>query len=189
VEAEFRLDWGDVVALQRHLIMWRRWLLIWAISLLMTAVCVMLSNPTPETGRKHDPLYLILGGVAASIPAWVWLVRLYNAWVGWQRVAPIAQKGNWKIGVAPDGFYFATADAQGFTKWSGIVRIDETRTHAFFFQTKYTAYILPARAFPSDVEFRTFVGLARNYKDSPPAEPPPPPGPPDAITRTTDFTS
>jgi hypothetical protein len=190
VEAEYRLDWTDVLALQRHLVPVRRWLLYWVLLLMLAVFLVIPARGQPrQEGATFNPFYLILGACVALIPALVWLLNRYVAWVTWRRVAPIAGKGTWKIGVATDGLSLVTPDAQSFIKWSGIDRIDETPTHAFFFQTKQVAYVLPARAFASAVEFHTFVGLARQYKDGHPAAPAQPAAPPDAITRTSDFTS
>lgn len=154
----------------------------------MTVRDAML-NPTNVAGWVRWGLPITLAGTMLGLVLFNWLVRRLRLRTVGAKLERRFQKGTWRMGIAPDGMSFSDPDAQSFVKWHAILRIEETPSHAFFYLSERDAHVLPARAFASDVEFRTFVGLARKYKDSPPAAPPKPSGPPDAITRTTDFTS
>jgi hypothetical protein len=103
----------------------------------------------------------------------------------WQRQARFVEhEGLIRLSISREGIEYVTADRRHVVKWAGILYVALQPPHAFFAVSEYSAYVLPARAFASDDEFRGFVDLARKYKEGQPS-----PVPPDAITRRTDFTS
>jgi hypothetical protein len=185
MQVEYRLYLEDHDAFQRNQSGKGRQ---WVVSLVLWILCAIVTTALAVTDKSTRTW--AIGGFVAVTAGYVW--RWYAQWTQRRRVARDLEqrfeKGNAKLSLAPDGVYVVDPNSQSFTVWSGILRIVETPTHAFFYVQLNQAIILPARAFASAVEFRTFVGLARKYKDSPPAAPDRPTGPPDAITRTTDFT-
>ena len=189
MEVEYRLDWTDYAALQRVYFTrgGRRWWLSWSALWLGVFALIAVEHGRQFLLAPDGPKLRLWTFFLPAMLGFAWLLSRVSTWNAGRE---LARRGSVKLGVAPDGLSITSANFQGFMKWPGIRRIEETPAHAFFFESDKTAYILPARAFPSAVEFRTFVGLARRYKEQSEApKPPPPPGPSDAITRPTDFTA
>jgi hypothetical protein len=184
MQVEFRLYWDDYNAFRRyHTGKGHSWFTFLTGWLAFAAMAVATTYTWADTRTWIPWVFLALTGVYAWVSFELWRHRRRIARDLDQRF----EKGNAKLNLAPDGLYVIDPNSQSFTAWGGVLRIVETPTHAFFYTSLEEAIIIPGRAFPSTIDFRTFVGLARKYKDSPPA-PEPTHGPPDAIARTSDFT-
>ena len=57
---------------------------------------------------------------------------------------------------------------EAFTRWSGILAIEETGTHVFFMTDRLAGYIVPRRAFADAQAWHAFVAFARD-RTRPPA--------------------
>jgi YcxB-like protein len=189
VEVEYRLTRGDSDAFYRHHNA-KRWF--------VSKVLILGGGTLLTFGLAWSFYHEVLTGLAVFLIAFLVLCVAVVPWIrlrldlsqAGKEMERRFEKGNGRISLAPDGMYVSTAETQSFVKWTGVHRIVQTATHAFFYITEEQAFILPARAFPSDVEFRTFVGLARSHiEKQPPVAPEPLPSPSDAITRKTDFTT
>jgi hypothetical protein len=74
-----------------------------------------------------------------------------------------------RMTISPEGICVASQCKTITLRWSIIWHIGMTRTHAFFFETSTSAYVIPRRAFRENQQFEDFVRLAREYQQGPTA--------------------
>jgi len=71
--------------------------------------------------------------------------------------------GTQRLSIAPRGLIQASEVIETFVKWAAVERIETNEEYAYFFIAALQAYIVPRRAFNDDLQFRSFVELARRY--------------------------
>jgi hypothetical protein len=62
---------------------------------------------------------------------------------------------------ADEGLHHRTPHWEGVTRWSGLIRIDETEQHLFLMIDRAAAYTIPKRAFASSADAASFVARIR----------------------------
>jgi hypothetical protein len=60
-----------------------------------------------------------------------------------------------------EGLRHRTPHWEGVTRWSGIIRVDETEHHLFLMIDRAAAYTIPKRAFASSADAASFVERVR----------------------------
>jgi hypothetical protein len=81
-----------------------------------------------------------------------------------------------RLSIDPDGITVVSELTTASTLWQAVEQIAVTDDYAFFFLTRRTGFVLPARAFPDDEGFQDFVKTARHYRrtaDEAPRKDPP----------------
>jgi hypothetical protein len=73
--------------------------------------------------------------------------------------------GGWRrLSISPESISFTGKLMTASALWEAVEQIAVTEDHAFFFTTRRTGFVLPARAFPDEEAFREFVKTARYYR-------------------------
>jgi hypothetical protein len=76
-----------------------------------------------------------------------------------------------RLSITPEGITYTAKLTSATARWQAIEQVVVTDEHSFFFTTKTAGFVLPARAFADDEEFREFVKTARRYRKEADAEP------------------
>jgi hypothetical protein len=135
------------------------------------------SEPPPNRVRFADLpleeqailLFMMTAPVAVWVVMFVWgwrfmlelqVKRLVNhaqnkeRMLGWRRCS-----------IGPAGVTLGEAGSSSKFAWTTVVRIAQTKEHAFLYTTTATTIVVPRRVFASDAEFQGFVATARAFRD------------------------
>lgn len=114
------------------------------------------------------------GRIQAPLIAFVFLVFLYD-WLHWRNAPKRAmqkmlRKGHGRLAmrqhqlsICQEKICLKTSDGFEEVKWFGIWKIVVTSEYAFIYNTSYSAFIIPKRAFDHPDEFESFVTQAQDY--------------------------
>lgn len=173
MEVEYVLRIDDVLALQKYHLERqpikgpRQWL--WALGCLLLTGLVwfyysIASDLVIETPLMLSTLFL---GVAAFslfqrklMPGQVLRAMRRQLQEEWSK-----KLGGWRrLSITPESITFTGKLITASALWEAVEQIAVTDDYAFFFTTRRTGFVLPARAFPDDEAFEEFVKTARQYR-------------------------
>jgi hypothetical protein len=170
VEITYALDASDLAALRKF--RWARnpravWTVRGILLLLALGYIGAVIAATFYMEEVPPGLLLILTVIALLVLILWFLIRRAKKKAG-EQLEQRCNRVPWRMTLALDGVYVVTDQGQDFTRWCGVLEIAQTPGHAFFVlrtEGQLLAYILPRRAFTSQVDFDVFVDRTRRYRD------------------------
>jgi hypothetical protein len=112
-------------------------------------------------------LVLVIVAFATSLRTWRQLpeknVRVsLKLGHGWNRLGPQT------LDIAPDALHYVSQEEDTRLRWRGVYLIDDASGTLCFWDGPYSAFIIPARAFPSPQAMKDFAARAKEFKGAAP---------------------
>ncbi len=122
-----------------------------------------LSYETESTGGRVLYFFVMLGLMAANAAALTFVANWFIEYRAYHNTDRNGVLGEHTVALAPEALHERTAVNDSKASWSGIFRIDATRTHLFIFTQPNAAHVIPRRAFPTAEAAEQFLSTARAY--------------------------